>query len=319
MKFIYCILAYNEPELLKRTIRRLSSESSFFIIHIQKSVDISPFLTEQENVFFVPEEERIDTIWGDITCVQASLLMFCHAVEFFEQEEGYCLLMSGSDYPVKSTAYIEEYMASRYPTDFFQFAQYKNCGPDFRKLILGNDENYWISYPKTKVKMEIRPRRFIRPRCFTIKELIRQTPQILRSLPEILSLFLTADRSNPIEQLVGSEDFGTSETWMELSLPTVRKLVAYENPKLFERARYLHNPEESLMQNIIFVLQKEVPRRDFLLSTDNRLLHGGALELDDGDVAYIEQMMTREDVLFCRKFSLNSCTQILDKLDGDMG
>lgn len=76
MKISYCILAYNDPELLSRTVKKLESPDVDFFIHVQKSVDIRPFKALIPEAYFIKDEERIETIWGDISCVQASLLLF---------------------------------------------------------------------------------------------------------------------------------------------------------------------------------------------------------------------------------------------------
>ena len=172
MHIYYCVMAYNEELLLFRTVKRLRTKDTTFIIHIQKSVDMSSFTKNLwgKDVFFIPNGERIDTIWGDITCVKASVKMFEYAKRFHEKyrpkEPAYCVLMSGSDYPLKSNEYIETYFSRNYPKSFFgwcdSFEEWKNG-----KSLLSNAlKSYWFSFPNTKLKIQIKPFRYILPRCF---------------------------------------------------------------------------------------------------------------------------------------------------------
>lgn len=81
MKISYCILAYNDPELLSRAIKKLDGSNVDFFVHVQKSVDIKPFLKLIPKKYFIADDERIDTIWGDISCVKASLLLMKKVIE----------------------------------------------------------------------------------------------------------------------------------------------------------------------------------------------------------------------------------------------
>jgi len=107
-KMCYLILAYDDPDHLKRMIDCLNDNSVFYV-HIDKKSEISPFeeiLYEYENVHFIPKREKI--YWGGYSIVQAELNLIRAALE---SDEDYLrfVLLSGSDYPIKDNAYIHTF------------------------------------------------------------------------------------------------------------------------------------------------------------------------------------------------------------------
>jgi hypothetical protein len=105
MDISYIILGHKEPLQIKRLVNRLTCANSFFYIHIDKRVDITPFktaLAEEPGVYFL--EKRENGTWGDIGIVRATL----HALKIILEDgrNGYCVLLSGQDYPIKSNENI---------------------------------------------------------------------------------------------------------------------------------------------------------------------------------------------------------------------
>lgn len=322
MKIIYTILAHNQPKLLKQLVEKLNSENVYFIIHIDKKIDIQPFLLPKEfdNVIYLCDNERISTIWGDISCTNAVLNMFKKANELLNNEEGYCVLLSGVDYPTKSNDYIKSFFNKEFPMDFYacHVIESKKKYSGFEKLCINNFCNYWVSFENTRFKLEIKPRRFIRPRCCSLKECFIIFPKILKKHFEILHLFLFGSRKNPYYILQNNKEHKfciTSETWIALSSITVKKLVEFHdnNKVFFDRAKYIHCTEESLLQNIVYSFNTS--RKDFL--TDTKRKNGGAsVDLDDGDLDFIKSSINKEDKLFVRKLNENNCEEIFSVLNG---
>jgi hypothetical protein len=106
----YIILAHDNPAQLYRLINRLDQPEAFFYIHIDKRVDIKPFLIDKENVYFL--DKRVAYPWGDIGGVHATLLAMQQIVK--HHRNGYCILLSGQDYPIKSNRVIKEFYASHH-------------------------------------------------------------------------------------------------------------------------------------------------------------------------------------------------------------
>jgi hypothetical protein len=107
MKIAYLILAHNTPNHLRRLIKSLSSTSSSFFIHLDKKSNAKEFLGIGENdIYFT--QERIPVFWGDFSQVDAILLLLKTALAD-QRNFGRFVLLSGADYPIRSTFYIEQF------------------------------------------------------------------------------------------------------------------------------------------------------------------------------------------------------------------
>jgi hypothetical protein len=121
MKIAYLVFAYKNPRLIKREIEALSSESSAFFVHIDKKSDLSDFSSVRgENVFYV--DERIPVYWGEFSGVRAILLLMRNALERAEKFD-YLVLLSGSEYPIRSRQYIEKFLIEHKGDEFMKLAK----------------------------------------------------------------------------------------------------------------------------------------------------------------------------------------------------
>lgn len=117
MDINYIILAHRHPSQLERLVRRLSAPATWFYIHIDNRCSVEPFqtvLADFENVFFL--EKRESGTWGDIGIVTAT----CYALQevLNDKRNGYCILLSGQDYPVKSPEQIRKVLEKNNGTLF---------------------------------------------------------------------------------------------------------------------------------------------------------------------------------------------------------
>ncbi|MCI0600983.1 MAG: beta-1,6-N-acetylglucosaminyltransferase [Beijerinckiaceae bacterium] len=124
MKIAYLILAHKNPRLIARTIEALSCEDSAFFVHIDKKSNIDEFLIiEAGNVVFT--EERIHVYWAEYSMVEAILILIQQALAESKQYE-YYILLSGSDYPLRSKEYISRFFDQRRGTEFISLARLPN-------------------------------------------------------------------------------------------------------------------------------------------------------------------------------------------------
>lgn len=121
----YLIQAHQHPQLLRRLISRLDDGFSTFFIHIDRKSAIAPFqeLIQGDHIHFI--EKRVDCIWADYSLVVAT----CNLIEAVirSHNPGVTLFLSGQDYPVKSNAYINRYLAT-HKQDFISFQNF-NLSP----------------------------------------------------------------------------------------------------------------------------------------------------------------------------------------------
>ena len=73
-----------------------------------------------ENVYFT--EKRLPVYWGEFSLVQATLLLLRRALES-PQNPDYCVLVSGSDYPLRSSGYIRTFLDKNRGTEFMNLVR----------------------------------------------------------------------------------------------------------------------------------------------------------------------------------------------------
>lgn len=117
MDLNYIIQAHNGPKQLKRLILRLNDNNIYFYVHIDRKSNIYFFINELKefkNVFLL--KERIDVFWGHISQVEATLIALKKIIE--DKRTGFCILMSGQDYPIKSNNHIRDFFDINYDDNF---------------------------------------------------------------------------------------------------------------------------------------------------------------------------------------------------------
>ncbi len=117
IKISYVILVHKNPIQLKKLVLSLQSENSFFVIHVDKKVGIKQFEQELANiskVFFAPQ---IESKWGNV--LGAVLSAFKFAIERIDPD--YLYLLSGQDYPIKTTREIIDYLGKNRDKTFMSF------------------------------------------------------------------------------------------------------------------------------------------------------------------------------------------------------
>lgn len=124
MKIVYLIAAHANPVHLGRLITRLSTGSSSFVVHVDAKSELGDFLHLQgPDVRFTPE--RIEVWWGDYSQVEATLMLLRTALEDPRHFDRFVLL-SGADYPLRSTAAVERFFESHPQIEFMNVVEMPN-------------------------------------------------------------------------------------------------------------------------------------------------------------------------------------------------
>jgi hypothetical protein len=132
MKIAYLVMAHKNPQLLKSVVRTLSSEHSSFFIHIDRKSNIEPFCgIEGERVFF--SEKRVPVYWGEFSQVEAILLLLRQAMEK-PNSYSYFVLLSGSDYPLRSAKYIHRFLEESHGSDFMDLVKMPAPGKPLSRI-----------------------------------------------------------------------------------------------------------------------------------------------------------------------------------------
>lgn len=107
MKIAHLILIHENPCQLNRLIQRLAHSDADFYVHLDFKTEISPFLSLQsKHVKFVAN--RVEVYWGAYSIVQATVNGLEEILKTGNNYD-YINLMSGQDYPIKSTKDIHHF------------------------------------------------------------------------------------------------------------------------------------------------------------------------------------------------------------------
>ena len=132
MRIAYLFFAYKNPELMQKTIDHLSSPDSAFFIHIDKKVDISLFESIQgEHVFFTDRREVV--YWGEFSGVRAILILIRQALADMRNYD-YFVLLSGSEYPIRSGGYIRRFLETHRGTEFMTLVKMPAAGKPLSRI-----------------------------------------------------------------------------------------------------------------------------------------------------------------------------------------
>ena len=116
MKIAYLILAHDTPKQLQRLITALSSNSSSFFIHLDRKSNFADFsLIKGDNICFT--QERVPVFRSDYSHIEAILILIKIALSDLRHFDRFVLL-SATDYPLRSTLYIERFFENK-PDKFY--------------------------------------------------------------------------------------------------------------------------------------------------------------------------------------------------------
>jgi Core-2/I-Branching enzyme len=234
MRIAYLITAHDQPDHLHRMVKVLDCDGVSFYIHIDNKVKLSTFrpeTLEKENVRFL--KRRVDIQWMGFSMVESFLMLLQEASR---QRFDYCVLLSGSDYPIKSNSFISKFFETS-DKEFIAFWRLEDR-PSWKHKIeyfypidlvpiyghsRGIEKSYW--------------RRLFWGRFFKYRWLMPKRSYFAGMIP-----------------------YGGSD-WWSLSYGCVAYVLRFvqENARFVSFYRYTHSPGEMFFQSII--LNSEWARR----------------------------------------------------------
>lgn len=132
MKIAYLFLVHKNPTLLKRAIGKLSSQRSAFFIHVDLKTDIREFSSVSgDNVSF--SGQRVPVYWGEFSQVEATTLLIRQATKCPASFD-YFVFMQGSDYPLRSSGYIERFLENNRGGEFINLVRMPAPGFPLSKI-----------------------------------------------------------------------------------------------------------------------------------------------------------------------------------------
>lgn len=135
------IFAYRDTEKVKRLLDSLNYNCDFFV-HVDKKADISKFqnkLTGFDNVHFT--KQRYNVCWGGWSQVKAIMEMMITASDY-SKEYSHIILVTETDYPIKSNMEIESYLTNHKDHEFVLAYNYRKSNEIFKTARV-----FWYDYP----------------------------------------------------------------------------------------------------------------------------------------------------------------------------
>lgn len=276
-KIAHIILAHNNPEQLLRLIGRLQHPDADVYIHLDGKAGIGAFaaILKIPNVYFI--QSRVKVYWGSYSIIQATINSFTEILAA-KKNYAYINLLSGNDYPIKSTAQIHEFF-NRHP------------GRIFMEYVT-TDSDWWHSIKTRVTQYHLTDFHF--PACYYVQVLLNKI------MPE---------RKAPASlQFVGRSQ------WLTLTSDAAQYVVDYlrDNPKIRQFFRLTWGADEILIHTILY----NSPFKDKIENNNYRYIDWSekkaspkTLNMADAD------MLVNSPCLFARKFDLAGEPEIFNYLD----
>ncbi|WP_158798356.1 beta-1,6-N-acetylglucosaminyltransferase [Pedobacter sp. L105] len=276
MKIACLIVTYTSAAQTRRMIEMLNNGQFDFYIHLDKKVDIATHkdLFNIPNVYFITD--RVDVQWAAYSTVQAAFNGIKQIIASNITYD-YINLITGQDYPIKSAAYIQNFLSANIGK---QFIEYKNFDTDWEEA---------------KARIE--------KYHFTNLHLVGK-----HRLEKVVNFF-TGKRKPPIKL----NFYGVSTFWT-LSPECALYVVNYveKNSALKSFLKYTWGSDEFIFQTVLM----NSPYKDVIVNNNYRYVDwsaGGArpkfLKSED-----FEKIIA-SDAFFGRKFNIDIDSDILDKID----
>jgi hypothetical protein len=310
MEINYIVLAHKQPRQLKRLVEKLNGIDCNFYIHIDKSADILPFINEMadiKNVYFLTKDKREYTIWGDIGLVKATINAFAQIIA--DNRKGFCILLSGQDYPIKDNDHIKSFLENNPDTNFISTFPLPHGG-------WANGGTHRLTH--YKVNMSFKSKDVV-----LIPSLFEKVFYTKRTIKNIVSLLLSG-KVKFIYKILKKRNapgyiqpYG-GEHWWALPIDTIYYIVEFlEKHKdyyAFHKDSLL--PEEMFFHSIVmhlFDYKKCIikPTLTYVNWERKNVILPVTFDVHDFD----ELKTQPTDKLFARKFDIETDEDILDLID----
>jgi Core-2/I-Branching enzyme len=310
-------MAHDQPDHLRRMVKALDCDGVRFFIHIDKKVNLSAFspeILEKENVHFL--ETRFNVAWMGFSLVESTVMLLREAIR---ERFNYCVLLSGSDYPIKSNIFIKRFFDTA-TKEFIGFWRLEDRPSWKHKIEYFYPIDLVPIYGHSKHIEKSYWRRLFWGRFFKYRWLMPKRSYLKGMIP------------------YGGPD------WFSLSYGCVAYVLRFvqDNPGFVNFYRYTHSPGEMFFQSIILNSEWAIRVQNFdaymkwrsVTSDEAKVKEESMLAEDSFHLRYIDWSADRETPailderdwhsirnssnLFARKFHPIRSEKLLDLIDQEL-
>lgn len=315
MEINYIILAHKNPVQLLRLVNTLSTPNCNFYIHIDKGAAINPFLdvlANKQNVFFLSDHQREYGTWGDIGIVKATIAILSQIVK--DNRTGYCVLMSGQDYPLKNNQFLANFFESNYGANFIVTYPLPHSGWGSHGG-LDRLNQYKINLSNARMDFVQLPSIF--DRIFYKRQTIGKLKRIVKSnrFSELTKLLTKRKSPKNIKPYGGSQ-------WWAFPIETVKDILAFidANPKYLAYHKDTLLPDEIFFHSILMYLKENNEnlfiKRSITYANWERKNTSLPVTFTKEDIEELKSASVNK--LFARKFDMAIDQEIIDLIDYEL-
>lgn len=315
MEINYIILVHKNPEQVQRLIDSLNTPTSYFYIHIDKGIDITPFLatiSNKKNIFFISNKLRQYGTWGDIGIVKATLNALSQIME--DNRTGYCVLMSGQDYPLRNNDSIAIFFKTNYGVNFIETFPIPSIkwGEDGG---LNRLNQYKINLSTERLDFVQLPS-FLEKKFYK-KQTLHKLLKIARkkNFTVLLKLLKKRKLLNPLTPYGGSQ-------WWALPIETIEEILKFiaSNPKYINYHKDTLLPDEIFFHSILMHLKETndvlVVKPSITYVNWTRKNTSLPVTFNKKDIEELKE--ASQNYLFARKFDIKKNDPLLDQIDKEL-
>lgn len=281
MKNAYLIMVHDQENLFKKLLELLDDETNDIFLHVDKKMNFDETIELKNAKLYIIEPRSVN--WGGYSQIQLEIDLLKKATEVGYYD--YYHLLSGHDLPIKSNAYINEFLEKNKGKEFIDFYE-----EDMDAKILNRVKLYHFFQEKRSDKNRIKK--------------IFYT--ILEKISLVCQQIIKVDRTKKNSHITLKK----GANWFSITDALARYVVRNE---LNIKNIYHHTVccDEMFLQTLVenSEFKNHVSEKGYLRYISWReVKHPYVWRIED-----FEELMNN-DCLFARKFDENIDTQIIDKI-----
>ena len=278
MRIAHLIMVHKNIKQVERLVTKLYHKDFDFYIHVDKKINVEDFehLSNLSNVYLIKEREVIN--WAAYSFTKN--ILRCVREVLKSGDYDFVSLMSGQDYPIKSSQVIYEFFKNNLGKSF---VSYDDLNSEWWRLAKGRIEKYHFTDFKFKGR-------------YRLEHLINSI------LPK---------RKFPLPYTLYG---GECSSWWTLSATSAKYLVDFvsNNDRLEKFLHYTWCPDEFLITTILM----NYSGKDKVVNNNYRYIDWSLGGVNPKTLTKDNfKELSRSKMLFARKFDINVDTDIMDMLD----
>ena len=273
----HIILVHNKPSQLKRLLKSLENKNSKCFVHLDKKCDLKDYAFLEETLHVELINERQNVNWGGFSIVKAIITSMKQVIAS-ENRFDYINLISGQDYPLKSSEAFLTFLADNPAKIFMEF------------YLPGHP---WLAEAKSRIS-------HYHLTDYNFKGSTR--------LERLINFIL------PPQKLPGDFVFIGHSGWFTLDMESVNYVIDFfeHNKSFIRKFRWTWGGDEILIQSILY----NSPHKDKIVNNNLRYIDWteGKQSPKVLTMADFEKLMSTA-CFYGRKFDVNVDESVLDHLD----